>query len=85
MTVLSIFRLLQQEEEWKADLEAAIALKESRAQMVQNEKDEMIQEVINFSWPYYNAHTSSSIVNVSLFNMNFYVDSLVKARRSRVA
>ena len=36
---------MQQEEEWKNDVEATLAMKEARAQMLQMEKEEMIQEV----------------------------------------
>ncbi len=39
------YRLLDQEEEWKADVEATIAIKDARSKMIQMEKDEMVQEV----------------------------------------
>ena len=35
----------EQEEEWKADVEATIAMKDARSKMVQREREEMIQEV----------------------------------------
>lgn len=38
-------RLLDQEEEWKADVEATIAMKDARARMIQMEKEETVQEV----------------------------------------
>ena len=37
--------MLLQEEEWKHDVEATIAMKDARSKMIQMEKDEMIQEV----------------------------------------
>lgn len=42
-------RLMQQEEEWKMDVEATLAIKEARARMLQMEKEEMIQEVNCFA------------------------------------
>ncbi len=38
-------RLMQQEEEWKMDVEATLAMKDARARMIQMEKEELIQEV----------------------------------------
>ena len=38
-------RLMQQEEEWKMDVEATLAMKDARTRMLQMEKEEMIQEV----------------------------------------
>ncbi len=37
---------MDQEEEWKMDVEATLAMKEARSKMLQMEKEEMIQEVI---------------------------------------
>ena len=37
---------MQQEEEWKMDVEATLAMKDARARMLQMEKEEMIEEVI---------------------------------------
>ena len=39
------FRLMEQENEWKADVEAQIAFKDAKSRMLQMEKDEVIQEV----------------------------------------
>ena len=36
---------MEQENEWKADVEAQIAFKDAKSRMLQMEKDEVIQEV----------------------------------------
>ena len=38
-------RMLDQEQEWKADVEATIAMKDARSKMIQMEKQEIVQEV----------------------------------------
>ena len=49
--ILNIFficlccRLLEKEEEWKADVEASIAMKDARSKIIQMEKEEAIAEV----------------------------------------
>lgn len=42
---MSHCRLLEQENEWKNDVEASIALKDNRSRMIQMEKDELLREV----------------------------------------
>ena len=39
---------MEQESEWKADVEAAIAMKDAKSKMLQLEKEEVIQEVRAF-------------------------------------
>lgn len=39
------YRLAEREEDWKADVEAAIAIKDSRSRMIQMEKEENMMEV----------------------------------------
>ena len=41
----SVARLIEQEEEWKAEVEADIAMKESRIKILQMEKEDRIAQV----------------------------------------
>lgn len=43
--IISLSRLLSQEEQWLNDVESSIALKDARIKTVQKEKEEQIQNV----------------------------------------
>ena len=38
--------MLKQEADWKADVEATIAMKDSKSKMIQMEKQDLIEEVL---------------------------------------
>jgi len=42
-----LLRMNRQEEEWRADVEASLAMKDSRAKMIEMEKQELIEEVLS--------------------------------------